>query len=45
MEDVEILVRFQEDLGEADYVCVHLEKEAGEFWYLVMNALGEGIIH
>ena len=40
MGNVKILVRFQKGLGEADYVYVLLEKEVGEFWFLVMNALG-----
>ena len=40
MGDVEVVVRFQEGLGEADYVNVLLEKEVGEFGYFVEDALG-----
>ena len=40
MEDVEVVVRFQDGLGEADYVNVLLEEEVGELWYFVEDALG-----
>ena len=40
MGDVEILVRFQEGLGETDYVYILLEKEVGELWLFVEDALG-----
>ena len=38
--DVEILMWFQEGLGNADYVYVLLEKKACERWFLVEDALG-----
>jgi len=38
--DVEIVVRFQEGLGEADYVYVLLEEEVSELWFFVEDALG-----
>ena len=40
MGDVEVVMRFQEGLGEADYVNVLIEEEIGEFWYFVEDALG-----
>ena len=40
MGNVEILMRFEEGVTEANYINVLLEEEGGKFLFFILDALG-----